>query len=596
MNVTINNYRGLSSATLDLSRICLLAGPNEAGKTSAAQALAAALTGDPIPIVGVKKTQAGMLIRSGTANGSVELTGETGTTNIQWPGAKVKTEGRAPFASHFAAGLQSIATMDEKDRPKVLAEYLKSAPTRADLDVQLASMKLPVTTLDQLWELIEKQGWDNAHSQIKEKGARLKGQWQEVTGEQYGSKKAESWLPDSWEQDLMGQSETTLKAHCTDARDALEATIATDAVDESKLDGLRMLAALIEERTAALAQVSAQVLDPALAHQLVEGQGFVDSMAVIRDGMNAALKELPRPDNTFHLPCPACGVALELEQGKKLCIATVMSDEEKATRSAAIEALQKKITVANDGLTKHMTALAGIKTKIQNFDTDKARNVTEATRLVAESKRAANELAVVKPPVKGTDITFVEQCRTTLARADERLQAFVKKTNSDRIHVAIGLNQELIGKIAPEGIRGDVLAKALKGFNEKAVPLSKAASWRPVTLESDFGPCYGGTIYLLLSESAKFRVRTILQLTMALMDRSEAVIVDAADILDKGGRNGLFKALRLAALPALVCMTIDKYADKEFPERPESFLVPNLGKAGIGASYWIRDAVAEVVG
>jgi hypothetical protein len=71
---------------------------------------------------------------------------------------------------------------------------------------------------------------------------------------------------------------------------------------------------------------------------------------------------------------------------------------------------------------------------------------------------------------------------------------------------------------------------------------------------------------------------------MALMDRSQALIIDAADILDKDRRNGLFKAVKTAGLPTLIAMTIDS---KE--------LVPNLGKAGFGASYWIEDAKAEVV-
>ena len=88
----IQNYRGLASASLDISRICLLAGPNAAGKTSAAQAISGALTGEPVPIKGVKKTSAGLLVRSGTASGSVSLTTTEGRTEIQWPSAKVKTE------------------------------------------------------------------------------------------------------------------------------------------------------------------------------------------------------------------------------------------------------------------------------------------------------------------------------------------------------------------------------------------------------------------------------------------------------------------------------------------------------------------------
>ena len=102
MNIQITNYRGIATADLDLTKICLVAGPNEAGKTSISQATAAALTGDPVPITGIKKTQAGMLVRSGTASGSATLTTDKGNTAVTWPNAKVKTEGAPPFASHYA--------------------------------------------------------------------------------------------------------------------------------------------------------------------------------------------------------------------------------------------------------------------------------------------------------------------------------------------------------------------------------------------------------------------------------------------------------------------------------------------------------------
>src|SRR6185369_15567226 len=122
MQTEIRNFRGIASADLDIDKICLAAGPNEAGKTSTAQAVAAALTGEPMPIKGVSKASAGLLVRSGAANGSITLASQNGQTNIVYPSAKVKTEGVAPYASHFAAGIQSIVTMDDKDRIKILTE------------------------------------------------------------------------------------------------------------------------------------------------------------------------------------------------------------------------------------------------------------------------------------------------------------------------------------------------------------------------------------------------------------------------------------------------------------------------------------------
>jgi len=91
--------------------------------------------------------------------------------------------------------------------------------------------------------------------------------------------------------------------------------------------------------------------------------------------------------------------------------------------------------------------------------------------------------------------------------------------------------------------------------------------------------------YILLSESEKFRCRTALQVAMADLDGSAAVIVDAADILDRGGRNGLFAMLAQSGMRSLVCMTMNGPGD-----------VPDLSKPGLGRSYWIGDAILAPVG
>ena len=581
MNAHIQNYRGLASADLDLSRICLLAGPNEAGKTSASQAVAAALTGDAIPISGVKKTQAGMLVRSGTATGSVELSTDKGKTNIQWPSAKVKTEGTAPFASHFATGLHSIVTLDDKERVRILTEYLKATPTRADLDAQLVNLNLPDNLLAQLWQLIETQGWDNAALQVKEKGARLKGQWQQATGEQYGSKKADSWIPEGYDDQLMGQSEDKLAAVVTDARDALEAAIAADAVDDSKRADLEALADLLPGRKIDLLAAEGATVDPGLAHQLTECNGMIKTISDSRDELSAQMKDLPTATQTAGMPCPDCGVVLQIK-GSNLTHAAQLSADEITTRQEAITELNSKIISVNSAIAKHMEAAARIKTQIAEAENARTQKIVDCKRLVNEATAAAIELA---KPVPAASPVSVDSCRTTLSSAETALKAYRAKFEADRLHVAIGHNAELLAKISPEGIRGDVLIRALKGFNESIAPICKAAGWRPVTLEADFMPTMGGTLYLLLSESAKFRVRVILQMGMAKLDKSEALVIDAADILDKTGRNGLFKALKAIGLPALVTMTID---GKD--------LVPDLTKAGIGASYWIHpDATAEAI-
>jgi hypothetical protein len=281
------------------------------------------------------------------------------------------------------------------------------------------------------------------------------------------------------------------------------------------------------------------------------------------------------------MPCPHCNTVLQVSGGA-LTLAATLKPAEIEMRQSNIDGQQRKLDGVNEAISKHMASVSSIQANIREQEQANGQAVTNALRLLGECTSAQQEL---DKPVAGKSELSVDDCRRTRSVAESRLSAFQRKTKADFNHKCVESLERLIPLIAPEGIRGDVLARALKDFNTSMEKFSTAAGWRSVALESDFSPTYGGTIYLLLSESEKFRVRVMLQIAMALLDKSQALIVDAADILDKGGRNGLFKAVKASGLSAMIAMTIDS-----------KDLVPNLGKAGIGTSYWINsDAKAELI-
>ena len=463
--------------------------------------------------------------------------------------------------------------MKDDDRVKVLTEYLKATPTKEETAKQLG---LSGDQLDKVWERIQQSGWDGALKYYEQQRATLKGQWLEVAGEQYGSKKAESWLPEDYEYGLESASEDMLSATVTDARDALEAAIAADAVDDSKRTDLEELAAKLPGRKIDALAAESATIDPAIAHQLEECNKFIAEISAKRDVINKELLALPSAAQSEGMPCPHCNTILQVD-GKSLVIAAVLSEDELTTRQAAIDTITSKLAGVNDAIAKHMDSAANIKRLIAAEEQSLAEKRGACKQLVEESEKAVTELS--KTAVAGPTVS-VDDCRSELAGAEKKLAAYRAKIKADKIHLSVCAMESLITKIAPDGIRGDVLAKALKGFNEKLATISAAASWSPVVLETDFMPTYGGTIYLLLSESAKFRVRVVLQIAMAMMDRSQVLVIDAADILDKGGRNGLFKAVKTAGLPVMISMTFDGQE-----------LMPDLGKAGIGRSYWIEGGV-----
>lgn len=545
MNISIKNFRGCATAILNLAKITLIGGHNAAGKSSIAQAVAAVLTGNAVPIPGVTKSQAGCLVRSGTAAGSVELSTELGTAKIEYPRAAVKTEGQPPQATEFAAGLSCVLDLPGKQRAETLSQYLKSEPTRDDLQIALTSIEdLKPEHIEKIWETIQQQGWDGAHAQAKEKGARLKGQWEQITGERYGVKKADSWIPDGYSADLDGASEEDLQAAVVDARERLEGAIAAEAVDDAKLDALDEQAATLE----------------ILEKQIPDAEKQVSAMTAELEKRKDARRHLPPASRGAFMSCPHCHKSVAVDGNRLLPAADPLSDDELEKRRTAIAAADDAVKIAEEDRQASVDVLQKL-----NRDIDAA-------------KRAAAELKDLrsKPAGNGAD---VDAARNDVDAAEKRLENWQKKTAADNRHFNIGVNAQIIDALAADGVRLDRLRRSLATANTSIGKICNIARWGMVELTDDLEATLNGTPYHLLSESEKYRVRVTLQFWMAQIDGSAALIIDGADVLvSRDIRNGLFRLLAATETTALVAMAL-----------PEPGDLPDVAAKGLGQSYWMGD-------
>lgn len=551
MRMIVENFRRVRRADIDLSATALICGPNGAGKTSLAHALAAGLTGDPVPIPGVKKGEAGAFVHSGSPKGTVTIEGEDGHVAVEYPRASVTTEGTPPSATPYAAGLSSLADMEVKAASAVLIECLKATPTREDLGKALEKIDVGEEHADKIWSAIEANGWDNAHAHAKETGIRLKGQWEGITGTRYGSNKAERWLPDDWSTDLDGASEDSLQAAATEAREFLEAAIASTAVSDAERERLEAQAGRVND----------------LRNQADEAAKILDRLREDVKATDKALNDLPGiPADDHMMPCPHCGspVVIKLKP-THLSKPERMSEAERDRRQAAIAAARGA----------HDEACAKVTTAEQTLR-DLRRECTEADL----AKATLDEV-----PAEGSSAGDVEAAREAARYAEKRIAAFTAKVRADRLHASIGRNMQVQAILAPDGLRRRKLRDAIADLNGRLAQLCAAADWGEVEVLDDLSVCYAGWPMRLCSAGHAMRARVILQVAFAELDGSSCLVIDAADTLDQLGRRGLLRLLGAAGRPALVCMTM-----------PAADLVPDLASKDAGRSYWIEDGVATAIG
>jgi hypothetical protein len=543
----IRNVRGCEHADLELDPIALVAGVNATGKSSIAQSIAAALSGETLPIEGLNKSTAGYLVRTGAGNARVEVQGERGSVSVDWPAATPLTMGDAPGASLWATGLWSLATVSAKERARVLSLYLKADPTLEDVQEALREHEWPDDVTAMVWQQIEQQGWDAALEKFRQRGAENKGRWRQLTGVNYGSRIAATYRPD-----LSDLDENELAHAVAQARRDAEAAAAAVAVSASERERLAAEAGTLEDRSKALdsAQQAAQRCAEAL-HQAQQAR--------------LALPAVEQPQTAF---CPHCGAEVIIERINLMTVSLTKPDK----------------PLDNENVTKRRMAIATADGKIAHAQDalNLARRAEGAARTAVENAAAARERIAnwPKPVETGTD---VEAARSTLARAEKRLSEFHVKRDADDLHQKIENNEIVLGLLAPDGLRASKMRIRLRNFvDNDLAELAQSAGWPSVEISPDLALLSHGIPYALLSTSEQYRVRTVLQLAMARLEGADAVIVDGADILDAPSRSGLFQMLIQVAIPALVCMTLSRRDQ-----------VPDLAKVELGRSYWLAGGVLE---
>lgn len=553
MDIEVKNYRGVSDAALSLAPIALVAGTNGSGKSSIAQAVAAAVTQNAAPIDGITKSAAGQLLRDDTKRGRCVVGDDTGNVTANWPGASVSKEGTPPWASDIAAGLKSLVAMKPKEASGLLIGAMEAMPTIDDLKAALPNVSAEM--LQQIWNVTQTEDWDAAHKRSQERGAKMKGAWEHVTGERYGSAKGEGWqapflstLPEDVElNDLLDEAAT--------AKADLEKAIGNQGAAQAEIDRLSEKAAVGLKA----------------GETLVTGEAQLVELQAAQDAIAAALNALPRPENgESYVECPHCKGHLVIVSRTDVRVPAVgISEKENAARIEAITGKTNEYEQARQA-TSQLSQELGILRRQQQDGSTAAKQLDAMPRGTA----TADDI--------GTARAYAERTAEQVVKCQAAIKA---EEDAASLHDQILTNVAILEQLAPTGLRQKVLAAKMAEFNGMLARLSATAGWPAVALDDELASSLGDRPYILLSDSEKYRVRVVLQVAIADLDGSDVVIVDAADILDRGGRNGLFKLLADTGMRSLVCMTLNKSED-----------VPNLAAAGYGASYWLTDSILAPIG
>lgn len=561
--IEASNVLGLSRADIVCSQpVMIIAGNNEAGKSTIADAVSMAILGQPRRVK--LKKELGHLLHEGAEKGRVTVIADGDVMGeFRLPGGQHKAESmRGAEFLPLVLDPAAFARMDAKERRTTLFALTKCKMSPDVVEAKLIERGIPAPMAAEIKPLL-RGGFPAACDELKERASQAKGAWKNVTGEQWGSQKAEGWEPelpvrvvDVAELEAAQKAEAEARAELSEAIEALGASkrsVQDQAQRASTIASLEEVAGLLERRQAKLDADNDRMVE--WAQKLINAEQAASG----ETGMT----------------CPCCDALLVLRDGVLHQHSGNNADPEAAKR-----------------VTEYEGYLASAQRAVENSKRDVQASKDAAAKIEALKGESAG--AVVSEDAIANAEQVVNDLRQAHASAQAKVGALQDAKQAIESHAATVQkaakhHAEVMGwlaaaeALAPDGIPGEILATALTPVNDALAVLSRLSGWKKVEITADMEITCGGRLYGLMSESAKWRADTLLALVIAQISELRMVILDRFDVLDLPGRSRLLNMLvelgNMKVMDSmLMCGTM-----KALPEKLPA------GVAGV----WITNGIAE---
>ena len=172
-------------------------------------------------------------------------------------------------------------------------------------------------------------------------------------------------------------------------------------------------------------------------------------------------------------------------------------------------------------------------------------------------KLALNADAEVDTADRRADLLQAEQAVDDAKRVSQMVSA---EARAAELAETIARYAEIVRAIGPQGVRSQMMEAGLKRLNTGLDIIARVALW-PLVQVTERGSVMWAQVrpIQLCSASEQWRAQAAIQLTLAAMTGSKAVVLDRADLLDADNRGGLVRAVKRVSgktgIAVLLCST-----------------------------------------
>lgn len=576
--ITARNYQRLTHVDIPVrAPLLLLAGHNEQGKTSIADAIYHAFIGDARR-VSLKKDYTD-LVHDGQKNGAVaiEILGvanrsddepenENPAISVTVPKDKRTSDVDVPDVMRFLLDQTLLPRLPPEERRKVLFSV---TGTRISGKTILERLKAKGANEKKAADIgaVLLAGFDAAHKEAVAKASESRGAWKATTGEVYGSKKSEGWKAPEPTVVYDEAQATKLRADVAAAQEK----VATLQTQQGELNQQRRTFTEQETRRTALRSSVERI--PRLEAKLATEQANVDEWTTkVADTRAQAEGAAP----VEPLTCPHCAGLVDLKDGKLLQHnpPKKVSDAQAKALLPVHEESLRKVTVARDNTKRDLEQAKNEKAALHELDQNGAKNVDQA-----DLDAAAANMATARQHLQAVQATLdaLEAQKGAREKADE-------KTKTAAGHHTDVKEWEAISEwLAPSGIQTELLTEALKPFNARLQQTALATGWDLVSIDGDMVIRVGGRAYGLASASARWRTQAALVEAIAYVSKVRTFMLDEVELLIGDVRMSFLKWMHGIAARGEVDTAILIGSFNEAPQCPPTFQVEwvDSGRAGV---------------
>lgn len=519
------NFLGARAVDLELrAPVTIICGKNYSGKSSIAESVRMALTGESVR-VSIKKDY-GRLITEGQTVGYAVVEHDGEQSAITLPNGAQEHSGncRPPAVLPYVLDAQRFSSLPDGERRSLLFGLMGLRTDGESVSDRMLDKGCDPIKVDQIIPHL-RAGFDAAHKEAQSKARDSKASWRTVTGETYGSVKAASWKAPKPEfsADRLRMERDQLFSFSEQIEDGtrrigdMQGRARIQAEQSAKLAGLR-------ERAKRYAAIEAKLRKDEA--ELKEWQAKCEHEARANGG-----KQMPaEPTYT----CPACSAVLRHSHADGSLVEFTPPPVVGNSEPGRLAEYQNARDLMNRSVENDRRDLASAEAA--------AKMLAEIEDAKSEPAPAPEEIDAVKIMVDALKksraatqdlIKTLEQDERASSQADHR-------TKSARgHHVDVAQWEAIADALAPSGIPGEMLGEALGPINSRLASSSNCAEWLRAGIDADMAVTGDGRAYALLSESEKWRVDAMIAEAISHLSGVKLLVLDRVDVLGLEGREDL---------------------------------------------------------